>query len=223
MSVIFEDIKTTSGFNFKKLLGVTSNYTLFAALLISFACPRSFYNLQQAIYQGLPPNVSDLHKFDMFDVQYFYTPASAKTTLDGWGDQGIQFFYIIAFIDVFVFCFGYRALFVIAVNRLFNFLSADIPKQVMSRLRYLVYLPMVVTLVDYVEDTAQVAMCLVYQAYKGQVSESSQTWVTVVEIASKLNLLKWIVALSGLVLYAIFLFIAFVCMFKRALGPTKKE
>lgn len=222
MNSIVEDFKTTSGFNLQKLLTVNSLKTLIVALIISVGCPTCFFHIQQAIYKGVPNLGSDIHKYDMFDLQSFYTPSSVKITLDGWGNHGIALFYIIQFIDVFVFCFAYRTLFVVLLNLLLNYLSGVISKSIMSKLHYLIAYPMLVTLLDYAEDSAQVAMCLVYQSRKRVVNENDALWVNMVNIASTMNLVKWISVVVGL-LFFVLLIVLTLFTFIGKLFKNSKE
>jgi hypothetical protein len=213
----------TLSLNSERISHVTSFTMFFLSMLFSVLCPLSFTFLQHRIYEILPDNVSDVHKYDMFDIQHFYTPSSVKSTLLGWGDHGIHLFYVIAFIDVFVFCFAYRAFFIVLINYIFLTLDHYFSKQTMRNLRSTVLvLPSVMVYIDYIEDFAQVAMCYIFQhVFHGSVSaEEDNLWTTSVKIASFLNTVKWIAMIGSLLLFVVFVLLT---VYLKLFGKKTKK
>lgn len=155
----FDDLVVSSGFNLKKIAKINSLNTSIISLLFSVSCVIVLVLLEQRI----PDNLRNQYQFVILDRQLFYTPVSVKETLDQWGDRGIQIYYIVEIFDILVFCFAYRLLFVTVLNHLFAIIRKKVSPKFLDQIYVLVLFPMALTIIDYIEDVAQMIMCYTYQ------------------------------------------------------------
>ncbi len=183
----FDDLVVSSGFNLKKIAKINSLNTSIISLLFSVSCVVVLVLLEQRIVKPLPDNLRNQYQFVILDRQLFYTPVSVKETLDQWGDRGIQTYYIVEIFDILVFCFAYRLLFVTVLNHLFAIIRKKVSPKFLDQIYVLVLFPMALTIIDYIEDVAQMIMCYTYQ--NRLLSDS--LWQGLVYLTSTLNFIKW--------------------------------
>lgn len=196
------DLIVSNGWNWKKLLKAQDWSTLVIAFLLSAGCVMFFNYLQQSINSSLlvTSKSVNLHQYEIFDRQLFYSPERVKNTLDGWGNDGIQIYYLIEIVDVIVFCSAYRLLFVGAVNILLDKAKKSLSVNSFDKLQCVILLPLIVTFFDYTEDVAQVTMCFLYQKLRAH-ETNSFLWASVVFIASSFNFLKWLAVIVSLMCF----------------------
>ncbi len=194
---ILDDFSTAGRFSIRALLAVSSWNTFFVASFLAVLTKVILEVLQSEISSSSAA-IKDLlfprHYYDPFDLKFGYGNGLAEQVLHGWGKRGIHLFYLFEMIDIFVFCTLYRAILIVLINRLFSFLEDRyvIPNFQCHILHGLfVLLPALITFLDYIEDVAQIAFCMIYQRRRGDV-RNSKRWNQTVRFASLNNQLKWI-------------------------------
>lgn len=138
--------------------------------------------------------------YKIFDVRNGYTPQVVAAVLQAWGTQGRLLYLLIEAVDVFIYCPSYRATYLVLLNRLYTALSTRIPIDFGGGsggwIRRLAFLPIILAIVDFIEDFGQVAFTTLYDILPTPI------WSLLVRITSQVNKLKWYMVqnISGLAL-----------------------
>lgn len=147
----------------------------------------------------------------ILDLRNGYSAETVSHLFNAWGKDGIVKYLIIELIDVTLYHYGYRGLFVVLFNRLGDALASkhvcgsaaeDLFVLLSSKLSLC---PVIVAGTDFFEDLAQVSVALSFLALTmGNGSASLQLvepfpewWVALVSIASWLNVTKWLMVRIG--------------------------
>jgi len=142
----------------------------------------------------------------IFDLRNGYTPTEVAAALKIWGIEGRFKYLLIELIDVTFYCTGYRALFLVIANRVCDafsdaFLSSSSSKALTSRLKYFGLFPIILSLIDFFEDSLQCAVTISYNIAGGDKAAvdtlASWWWPLLVQCASIANQFKWLFVRLG--------------------------
>jgi hypothetical protein len=144
--------------------------------------------LQQAMMDG--GFRGDFNEHITFDERFGYSVSEVQKSLGLWGVTGRRLYLMFGVVDQFFFCSAYPGAWLVAVNSLYSRFLAEY--KVMRWLRWLALAPVVMSLVDYLENTLQFLFTLAYHLTEGAAS-ASPSWLALVQLASLVNRLKWTV------------------------------
>ena len=171
------------------------SFCIIGVLVTAFSI-FAFKSLQSQINivasaSGLPgsPVTSPETGYKIFDVRNGYTPQVVAAVLQAWGTKGRLLYLLLEAVDVFIYCPSYRATYLVLLNRLYTALSTRIPVDFGGGsggwIRRLAFLPIILAIVDFIEDFGQVAFTALYDILPMPI------WSVLVRITSQVNKLKW--------------------------------
>lgn len=126
----------------------------------------------------------------IFDLRNGYSQDSVIRTLQSWQHGGRLKYLLIEAIDVTFYHSGYRAAFLVMYNKMTSALGNTTTfKPYAANISKLAYFPIILALLDFLEDLFQVAMTLLYD-FNSDVG-SSALFQAVAFCASSMNQIKW--------------------------------
>ena len=190
-----QDYQTSSDLN-DKALNIKSWPFCIIGLIVTAFSIFTFKSLQSQINiiasaSGLPgsPVTTPESGYKIFDVRNGYTPQVVAAVLQAWGSQGRLLYLLIEAVDVFIYCPSYRATYLVLLNRLYTALSTRIPVDFGGGsggwIRRLAFLPIILAIVDFIEDFGHVAFTTLYDVLPTPI------WSVLVRITSQINRFKW--------------------------------